>query len=116
MNLIQRISSETPGLTLRVAVQRWLSRRPGGLAHVARALEMDPRDVQSWLNDDKTRLKVVASAEVLEKMTRQPQRKRMGQPPKELDQDKVARIKTIGADEYANRVLAERKRSLGLTP
>lgn len=111
-NLIRTISEETPGLTLRVALRRWLARRSGGLDLLAQALDMKPEDVQSWLNNDNKRLLVAATYTILDKLPA-PEKKKPGPTVTRLDEDQRRRIKTIGAHEYARQLLEERKESMG---
>jgi hypothetical protein len=112
--MLSEISSRYPGLTLRVAFKRWLARHPQGLRELARDIGLDARDLQAWLDDDKSRFRVAANYEYLDAVIKldNKERKKPG-PKKKLDWNNVNRIKEIGAHEYANKLLAGRKRTLG---
>lgn len=87
-------------------------RRSGGLAELAEALQMDPKDVQDWLNDDKKRFRVAANFQLLDRMP-EPKKKKPGPQVEPISADQKRRIRKIGAHRHARKLLEERKKSMG---
>jgi hypothetical protein len=111
--LLRQIDERWPGVSLRIACNRYLAANPDDTRPLAAELQISSADLRGWLQDDDSIYVLGLSSKslaTLENYNKKHKKKKNGRPFNEVDRDNVQRIKDYGVEEYCDYLLRERRR------